>query len=86
MPGLTLDRVALDAARIREVARALVAEGWAVSYLGSTFLPAEETVFDFLEADLLEHVHELDRRASAGFDRVSVAVSIPSDPSERRIP
>ena len=40
-----------------------------VRYLGSTLLPAEETVFDLIDTEDEHHVAELARRGGAGFDR-----------------
>jgi hypothetical protein len=80
LPGITLERAIRDARRLGDAARRMTAQGRPVRYLGSTLLPAEETVFDLIETEDEHNVAELARRGGAGFDRVSSAVSIPAQP------
>jgi hypothetical protein len=69
-PGVTRERIEADAARLALASRELRAEGHAIEFLGSTFVPGDEASlsrFTSSSADLVETVH---RRASVPVERV----------------
>jgi hypothetical protein len=78
------DRAAVrrGAERTRRAAEALTREGTPVRYLRSIFVPDDETCFHLCEADSLDAVREVVRRAAIEFDRVAEVVAEPRDEQE----
>jgi hypothetical protein len=79
--------------RVRAAANALEGAervrrgGLGVRYLGSIFIPTDETCFHLFEADTLGAVREANERARVRFERIVAAVHLhPSDLRPRRIP
>ena len=64
------------AARVREAAQALTAEGARVRYLRSTFLPSDELCLHLFEADSADRVGEASMRAGIQPERVVEAVIV----------
>ena len=64
------------AARAREAALALTAEGVRVRYLRSTFVPSDELCLHLFEADSADRVGEAIRRADIEPERVVEAVTV----------
>ena len=64
------------AARVREAAQALTAEGAQVRYLRSTFVPSDELCLHVFEADSVDWVSEAIQRAGIEPDRVVEAVTL----------
>jgi Protein of unknown function (DUF4242) len=76
LPGTDRDAVAGAAARAASAAAELTRQGRPVSYLGSTFVPDEESCFCRFEGCDAEAVREANRRADVPFWRVVEAVYI----------
>jgi hypothetical protein len=64
------------AARAREAAKALTAEGGQVRYLRSTFVPSDELCLHLFEADSADRAGEASRRAGIEPERVVEAVTV----------
>ena len=64
------------ATRARSAAEALAAEGARVSYVRSTFLPSDEVFLHTFEADSVDLISEVSRRAGIEPDRVVEAVPV----------
>ena len=67
------------AARAREAAKSLTAEGAQVRYLRSTFLPSDELCLHLFEADSADWVSEASKRAGIEPERVVEAVPVASN-------
>ena len=76
VPGVASDRFAETVQRAATAAAALTEEGVPVRYLGSVFVPGEESSFCCFEACDAEAVREANRRADVQFWRVVRAVFI----------
>jgi uncharacterized protein DUF4242 len=83
LPGVDYDHLADAVTRAASAAVELTLEGRQVTYLGSTFVPAEEACFCRFEACELGAVEEANRRAEAPFWRVVEAVFIERGPARR---
>ena len=64
------------AARAREAAQILTAEGAQVRYLRSTFVPSDELCLHLFEADSADRVSEASKRAGIEPERVVEAVTV----------
>jgi len=64
------------AARAREAAQALTAEGARIRYVRTTFVPSDELCLHVFEADSAEQVSEAIRRAGIEPERVVEAVTV----------
>jgi hypothetical protein len=69
-PGVTEQRLADAGASAHRAARGIGSEGRVARYLGSILMPVDEIAFCLFEADSLETVGEVGRRASIPFERV----------------
>ena len=65
----------LTVERSRAAADELTREGVPVRYVRSIFLPDDETCFDLYEAESVDAVREMARRAALAFDRIVTAVA-----------
>ena len=76
--------------RGRIAAESLTLEGTPVRYLRSIFLPEDETCFSLYEAESVDAIREVVRRASLPFERIVEAVAIPessdTDPPVSPVP
>ncbi len=61
------------AARTRTAAETLSKEGVKVKYIRSIFAPGDETCFHVIEADSIENVAAVSRRASLAHTRIVAA-------------
>ena len=73
------DELASQAARARDAAQALSAEGHDVAYLRTAFVPEDEVCLHWFIAPSPATVTELGRRAKLDFDRV---IEEPEQPTE----
>ncbi len=70
LPGITAGELDEASARLAAAARELSADGVRVRYLGSTFVPEEESCFSRFEAADGDAVHDACKRAGVGFARI----------------
>lgn len=75
LPGIDRDGIAALVDRLEAASAELQTRGVAVRYVGSLFLPEEESCFCWLEASSATAVEELNRLADAPFARISSAVA-----------
>ena len=73
LPRSRAGDVAAEARRARDAAASLAGEGCAVRYLRTTVLPDDETCFHLFEADSLDVVSHLCRRAGLQHARIARA-------------
>jgi hypothetical protein len=76
LPGIAPGALADAVARAGSAAAELTQQGVPVAYLGSTFIPDEESCFCRFEGRDIEAVEEANRRAGVPFWRVVNAVFI----------
>ena len=84
VPGATQDDLAAAAARVAAAAAELSADGICVRYLGSSFVPGEETCFCEFEAASSEAVEWANERAGLAFAQILPAVRLPTAQTTRR--
>lgn len=77
-PGVTAEKFALAAERVRVSAEQLASEGRRIHYLHSTLVPEDEAAFCVLEAESHAFVEEVYARAGVQFERVLDAVEAQS--------
>jgi hypothetical protein len=77
VPGATGDDIAAAAHRVAAASERMTAEGIAVRYLGTTFIPADETCFCEFEARSREQVVWANERANVPFARIVPATHLP---------
>jgi hypothetical protein len=83
-PGTTGDQIGADAARLEAAVRKLRAEGHAIEFLGSTFVPGDEATLSRFASSSAELVETAHRLASVPLERVVETLSLPSDPGDQR--
>jgi Protein of unknown function (DUF4242) len=83
LPGASRDDLTSAAARIASATAQMAAEGIRVRYLGSSFIPGEETCFCEFEAGSRETVEWANERAGVAFAQILPAVRL-SARKERR--
>lgn len=76
LPGVAIGDVARSAERTREVAGRMSVEGRRVRYLGSTFVPEDESCLCLFEGTSAADVEEANRLASFPFERIVAAVRL----------
>jgi hypothetical protein len=85
LPGVSDDDLRAAAARIQAAAAEMTAEGVAVRYRGSTFVPCDDACFCEFEGPSVEAIEEANIRAATPFARVIPVVRIDFDrPGGRR--
>ena len=75
-PGATREQVEADASRLAAAAGKLRAEGHLIEFLGSTFMPGDETCFSRFASSSAELVEAAHRLASVPVERVVEALSL----------
>lgn len=83
IPGTDKAAAKRGASLVRIAAEQLASEGTPVEFVGSIFLPEDETCLSFYRADSIEAVREVAARAALSFDRVTAAVSEMGCPTKR---
>jgi Protein of unknown function (DUF4242) len=83
LPGATGADVASAARRLAAATEQLAAQGIPIRYLGSTFVPADETCFCEFEASSMEPVEWVNERAQVPTARILPAVRLPAGPEGR---
>ena len=73
-PGLEVDALKEWAARVRDAAVAMGAEGRPVRYLRAAIVPADESMLCVLEASDEELVRQAYARAGVPFERLSALI------------
>jgi len=73
MPGVTTDQLAAAQKRAIKSGIDLTAEGRAVRYIRSTFIPDEQKCMCLFEAPNPENVREANERAEIPFTRIVLA-------------
>ena len=73
LPGITSEELAAARARLRLATADLAAAGERVRYLGSTFVPQEESCFCQFDAASAAVVDRLCRRARVPYARIAEA-------------
>lgn len=76
LPGIGHVGLQALADRLKTASADLQADGIEVRYLGSLFLPEEESCFCRLEAPTTEEAKWLNERANAPYARISMAVVV----------
>jgi Protein of unknown function (DUF4242) len=84
VPGATPADLAAAAARVAAAAAELSADGIRVRYLGSSFVPDEETCFCEFEAASSQAVEWANERAGVAFAQILPAVRLSAAPTRRR--
>lgn len=74
LSSATTEQLAVDSVRTSRVAAELTAAGLPVAYLGTVFLPPDQSCLALFEATAPEHVLEACRRANIPCDRVTSAL------------
>jgi hypothetical protein len=83
LPGLTQDTLTALAARLDSAAGEIHRSGTPVSWLGSTALLEEETMFCVFRAPSREAVQALNELALAPYERMSEVFFVDGEPSCR---
>ena len=78
LPGMTTRGLDEASARLAATASELAAQGVGVRYMGSTFVPQEESCFCRFEASSREIVQRICEQARVPFARIHTVRSFPS--------
>jgi hypothetical protein len=78
LPGVSAQEVLAAAGRAKETTDRMSAEGVAIRYLRSTYVPSEESCFCLFEGPSVELVKSANERAQIPFDRILEAVHVAS--------
>lgn len=70
LPGIDIAEVRRATGRLAATTAALAADGVKVRYLGSSFVPGEESCFCRFESDAVDAVYAACDRASFHYDRI----------------
>ena len=70
IPGIDTDEVRKATVRLAAATAALAAQGFEVRYLGSSFIPAEESCFCRFESNSIEAVRRACNNSSFRYDRI----------------
>jgi hypothetical protein len=84
LPGATGDDAVAAAERVAAATEQMAAEGISVRYLGSTYIPVDETCFCEFEAPSRESVEWANERANVPFARILPAVRLSAQRKGRR--
>src|SRR5215208_1460060 len=84
LPGATRNDLASAVERVAAAAERMAAEGISVRYVGSTFVPDDETCFCEFEAASRESVEWANERADVPFARILPATRLSTRRPRRR--
>jgi hypothetical protein len=84
LPAGSAELAACGAGAARLAAEQLTGEGTAVRFVGSIFVPEDETCIHLYFADSIEAVYAVALRAALGIERVAEAVSCSGAADERQ--
>jgi hypothetical protein len=84
LPGATPDDVLDAAARVASATAELAADGIPVRYLGSSFVPGEETCFCEFEAPSSQAVEWANERAGVAFAQILPALRLSAGRERRK--
>jgi muconolactone delta-isomerase len=76
LPGIKMEQLAAAQKRAIEVGKELTAQGKAVRYIRSTFVPGQNKCMCLFEAPNPENVREANERAQIPFTRIVEAVDL----------
>lgn len=76
LPGVKMEQLAAAQKRAIEVGKELTAQGKAVRYIRSTFVPGQNKCMCLFEAPNPENVREANERAQIPFTRIVEAVDL----------
>jgi len=76
LPGVKMEQLAAAQRRAIEVGKELTAEGKAVPYIPSTFVPGQNKCMCLFEAPNPENVREANERAQIPFTRIVEAMDL----------
>jgi hypothetical protein len=79
LPGITAEELRASADRLTAAAEALTAAGDEVRYLGSTFVPEEESCFCCFEAASARTIEKTCGRANFPYARILEAEAVAHD-------
>lgn len=75
-PGISQAELAAAVGRGRRSAATMRRQGKQIRYLQATLVPEQETVLCLMEAESVDLVAELNRRARIPYDRIAEAVAV----------
>ena len=82
-PGIPVEALRRAAQQLRAAAEQMAREGKPVRYVRSTIVPKDESCLFFVEAASEGLVREAYARAGVHFERISTAIPVETQPSER---
>jgi hypothetical protein len=82
-PGIPVDELTQAAQQLRAAAEQMAREGKPLRYVRSTIVPKDESCLFFMEAASEGLVREAYARAGVHFERISTAIPVETQPSER---
>ena len=84
VPGATEDELEAARERLAAATNGLAADGVDVRYLGSTFVPEEESCFCRFEGGSADGVRQACEQAGVAFARIHETRDFPSDQGRKR--
>jgi hypothetical protein len=78
-PGATIDQVRAGAERLTSAIDQLRSTGVAITYVGSVWIPDDDTIFDALVTDSTTTVYDAIGRAGTPVDRINHAYFVTPD-------
>ncbi len=76
LPGMSEAEVRRGIDRVRALCAELLATGTEIRYVGSIFLPLEESCFCRFDSERAETVADVNREAQLAFARITAGVAI----------
>jgi hypothetical protein len=76
--GTTLERARAEAEQLTAAALELAREGERLSFLGSTYVPADEAIFSWFQSSSEQPVIAVHERAGVAYERIVEAIGVPA--------